>query len=47
MAKRWWLDERAHAGQEHLDPVYVSGYDRKAGFDPSEDIDVLRAADGC
>jgi ubiquinone/menaquinone biosynthesis C-methylase UbiE len=40
--KRWWLDERSHAGQEHLDPGYVAGYDRKAGFDPTEDIDTLR-----
>jgi SAM-dependent methyltransferase len=39
--KRWWLDEVAHAGDEHLDAGYVAGYDRKAGFDPSEDLDVL------
>lgn len=30
-----------HAGDEHLDPDYVAGYERKAGFDPAEDIDVL------
>jgi ubiquinone/menaquinone biosynthesis C-methylase UbiE len=40
--KRWWLDETAHAGREHLDPAYVAGYERKAGFDPTEDIDALR-----
>jgi ubiquinone/menaquinone biosynthesis C-methylase UbiE len=40
--KRWWLDEHAHAGPEHLDPEYIAGYDRKAGFDPAEDIEVLR-----
>jgi hypothetical protein len=40
--RRWWLDEQAHAGPEHLDAGYVAGYDRKAGFDPTEDIDVLR-----
>lgn len=39
----WWLDERAHAGAEHLDEEYVRGYDRKAGFDPAEDVDILRA----
>jgi SAM-dependent methyltransferase len=39
---RWWLDERAHAGDEHLDERYVAGYDRKAGFDPAEDVEVLR-----
>jgi SAM-dependent methyltransferase len=38
----WWLDERAHAGDEHLDAAYVAGYDRKAGFDPTEDVEVLR-----
>jgi ubiquinone/menaquinone biosynthesis C-methylase UbiE len=39
----WWPDERAHAGVEHLDPQYVQGYDRKSGFDPTDDVDVLRA----
>jgi ubiquinone/menaquinone biosynthesis C-methylase UbiE len=39
----WWLDELDHAGREHLDPVYVDGYNRKAGFDPTEDIDALEA----
>lgn len=38
----WWLDERAHAGDEHLDAAYAAGYDRKAGFDPTEDVEVLR-----
>jgi SAM-dependent methyltransferase len=41
--KNWWLDERALAGAEHLDPQYVRGYDRKAGFDPTEDVEALRA----
>ncbi|HYY27893.1 MAG TPA: class I SAM-dependent methyltransferase [Chthoniobacterales bacterium] len=40
--KEWWLDEAAYAGQEHLDASYVAGYERKAGFDPSDDLDVLR-----
>jgi SAM-dependent methyltransferase len=40
--RSWWLNEAAHAGQEHLEPSYVSGYERKAGFDPSDDLDVLR-----
>jgi SAM-dependent methyltransferase len=40
--RRWWLDEQAHAGPEHLDAGYVAGYDRKAAFDPTDDIDVLR-----
>jgi SAM-dependent methyltransferase len=38
----WYLDELAHAGQEHLDPQYVAGYERKAGYDPAGDIDILR-----
>jgi ubiquinone/menaquinone biosynthesis C-methylase UbiE len=40
--KPWWLDERVHAGAEHLDERYVAGYDLKAGFDPAEDLDVLQ-----
>jgi SAM-dependent methyltransferase len=40
--KTWWLDESAHAGQEHLDPAYVARYDRKAGFDPTDDLDALQ-----
>lgn len=38
----WILDEGLHAGPEHLDPDYVAIYERKAGFDPAEDLDVLR-----
>ncbi len=38
----WWLDELAHAGHEHLDADYVSGYEVKSGFDPSADLDILR-----
>jgi Methyltransferase domain len=40
--RRWWLDEEAHAGPEHLDAGYVADYDGKAGFDPTDDIEVLR-----
>jgi SAM-dependent methyltransferase len=39
--KDWWLDELAHAGREHLDAAYVAGYERKAGFDPAEDVELL------
>ena len=42
--KEWWIDELAYAGQEHLDDAYVAGYERKAGFDPSEDVAALTAA---
>ncbi len=34
----WWLDELAHAGDEHLDLGYVVGYEAKAGYDPADDV---------
>jgi SAM-dependent methyltransferase len=37
------LREIALAGPEHLDAAYVAAYDQKAGFDPAEDLDALRA----
>ena len=40
---RWQLDERTHAGPEHLDAVYVAGYDEKSPTDWSEDVARLRA----
>jgi SAM-dependent methyltransferase len=40
----WFIDELAHAGDEHLDPDYVTTYDRKASTDPTEDLAVLRAS---
>jgi FkbM family methyltransferase len=39
----WWMDELAHAGDEHLDPSYVAAYERKAGFDPAADVALFRA----
>jgi SAM-dependent methyltransferase len=39
---RWFPDELARAGAEHLDPAYVATYDRKAAFDPAEDVARLR-----
>jgi SAM-dependent methyltransferase len=39
----WRLDERAHAGPEHLDGEYVAGYDEKTGTDPAEELALLRA----
>jgi cyclopropane fatty-acyl-phospholipid synthase-like methyltransferase len=35
-------DETALAGQEHLDPAYVAGYERKAGVEDAEDLAELR-----
>ena len=37
------FDEIQHAGQEHLDPDYVMTYDRKAGTDPTGDLQILRS----
>jgi SAM-dependent methyltransferase len=35
----WLIDELAHAGPEHLDPAFITGYDRKQGYpDPAEDL---------
>jgi SAM-dependent methyltransferase len=39
----WRLDELAFAGREHLDPVYVAGYEEKAAVDWSEDVAILQA----
>jgi ubiquinone/menaquinone biosynthesis C-methylase UbiE len=38
----WFPDELARAGEEHLDPAYVAGYDRKAALDPTDDVATLR-----
>jgi ubiquinone/menaquinone biosynthesis C-methylase UbiE len=44
MTTPWMLDELSHAGPEHLDPVFVAGYERKQGYpDPAEDLAVLAA----
>jgi ubiquinone/menaquinone biosynthesis C-methylase UbiE len=44
MTKPWMLHELAHAGPEHLDPAFVTGYERKQGYpDPAEDLAVLAA----
>ena len=40
--KPWTIEELVHAGPEHLDAAFVAGYDRKQGFDPSEDVAALR-----
>jgi SAM-dependent methyltransferase len=41
--RSWYLDERAHAGPEHLDPGYVASYDAKAALDVESALDLLRA----
>ena len=30
--KRWWLDETAHAGDEHLDTYYAKGAPKPWGY---------------
>lgn len=38
------IDELDYAGPEHLDPVFVAGYDQKQGSpDPTSDLEVLAA----
>src|SRR6266571_1235725 len=37
-SRSWFIDELAHAGDEHLDAQYVRGYDQKAHFDPATDL---------
>lgn len=39
---RWLFDELSHAGIEHLDAAYVAAYERKAGYDPAEEVARLR-----
>jgi ubiquinone/menaquinone biosynthesis C-methylase UbiE len=44
MDRPWMIDELVHAGHEHLDPVFVEGFDRKQGHpDPTEDLDAFGA----
>ena len=35
------IDELIYAGDEHLDPEYVDGYDQKSAVDPVHDIETL------
>ena len=42
MAPSWLIDERRHAGEEHVDPEQVARYDEKLPFDPSVEIELLR-----
>jgi SAM-dependent methyltransferase len=39
----WYLDERAHAGPEHLDPAYADAYDAKTWADLEDDRALLRS----
>jgi ubiquinone/menaquinone biosynthesis C-methylase UbiE len=47
MDEDWMVDERAFAGDEHLDPGFVAAYDRKQGPAPdaaaAEDLAILRS----
>ena len=42
MSAAWYLDERAHAGPEHLDAEYVAGYDAKTQLDLEGALGLLR-----
>ena len=42
MNREWFLDEASFAGAEHLDAGYVAAYDRKAAFDPAEELALIR-----
>ena len=44
MEADWRLDERASAGAEHLDPAYVSSYERKSPTDWSAEVAAMLAA---
>src|ERR671936_728212 len=39
----WYLNELAHAGQEHLDADYVAAYDRKARTTWTGELALLRS----
>jgi ubiquinone/menaquinone biosynthesis C-methylase UbiE len=41
VTSEWWLDEIAHAGHEHLDTNFVSGYDRKQDMDFGPEVDLM------
>jgi SAM-dependent methyltransferase len=38
----WRLEERTHAGSEHLDPAYVAEYDAKTQLDLDAALELLR-----
>lgn len=40
--RNWWPNELEFAGDEHLDALYVAGYDRKSATDSSDDVRILR-----
>jgi SAM-dependent methyltransferase len=42
--RSWYPNELDTAGPEHLDADFVAGYDAKAQFDPTEDVDILTGA---
>ncbi len=41
MAPGWTIDEKRHAGEEHLDAEEAARFDEKSPFDPSEEIDAF------
>ncbi|MFC6763814.1 class I SAM-dependent methyltransferase [Natrinema soli] len=47
MEPNWTIDEKRHAGTEHLDPEEVARFDEKMPFDPAGEIGVLRESGLC
>jgi SAM-dependent methyltransferase len=41
VTEKWWPDEIAHGGPEHLDPEYVEAFDRKSSTDWSATVESL------
>lgn len=41
MVPGWKIDEKQHAGEEHIDPDEVAQFDEKMPFDPSAEINLL------
>src|SRR5215218_4904981 len=40
----WWLDEVAHAGQEHFDAQHARRYDAKMDAGAADEVAMLQAA---
>lgn len=39
----WTIDERNHAGREHIEEEAVQSYDERAPFDPSREVELLQS----
>ncbi|WP_436347439.1 class I SAM-dependent methyltransferase [Natronorubrum sp. FCH18a] len=41
MTSGWWINEKRHAGEEHLDTKEAARFDEKSPFDPSTEVETL------